>query len=158
MREELGFHVYLKLSIYAGEVTSTKHANQCKACKLIIHYVRRPEPRTFNMMWRRGQCVEPRRDGRGLWLGRRLRAAVWKSGRRGEQRTINVNVFSPPRVYACKIRVAFPYVENPRYQFKKSSPANTISPIMPMTSYTVGRREEKRATGGSGRGLMKSIL
>jgi hypothetical protein len=66
-----------------------------------------------------------------------------------------VNVFSPPRAYACKVRVAFPYVQYPRYQFKKSSPANTI---MPITSYTVGHREEKRATSRSGRGLMESIL
>jgi hypothetical protein len=48
VREELGFRVYLKLSIYASEVASAKHANQCKACKLLIYYVRRPEPRTFN--------------------------------------------------------------------------------------------------------------
>ena len=47
MREELGFHVYLKLSIYTSEVASAKHVNQCKACKLVIHHVR-PEPRTFN--------------------------------------------------------------------------------------------------------------
>jgi hypothetical protein len=37
VREELGFHVYLNLSIYASEVASAKHANQCEACKLLIH-------------------------------------------------------------------------------------------------------------------------
>jgi len=46
VRGELGFHVYLKLSIYASEVASAKHAKQCKVCKLLI--LRRLEPRTFN--------------------------------------------------------------------------------------------------------------